>query len=211
MLSIFRPPPKRNEEPKPGNNPFPPGPQPPPIETAVRTPIPPPESKPPIIIKPPELTTSVQQTTMIGKGLTFKGEVTGKGSVRIEGQFFGTLDIGNEAIIGEGGIVEGNIRSKVVSVLGVLKGNVIAQEKIHIDTSGSMIGDIVAPRVIVAEGAVYKGRIDMDPKTLEEAKVTSVGVSTSPSDKKQSVPKRPSEPASGSGQSTAPPGPPPRA
>ncbi|MBN1355866.1 polymer-forming cytoskeletal protein [bacterium] len=103
-------------------------------------------------------------TTLIGKGLVFQGEIEGSGSVRVEGRFVGKLRISNEVIIGEEGLVEGDIQSKTVSVLGKLKGNVSAEDKITIDVSGSMIGDISAPRVVVAEGAVYKGKIDMESK-----------------------------------------------
>lgn len=110
-------------------------------------------------------TTNNSGITLISKGLIFNGEIKGNGSVRIEGSFSGTLDIDDEVIIGEEGRVEGNIKSKIVSVLGHLKGNITAAEKINIDTSGSIVGDIMAPRVVMAEGAVYKGRIDMDSKT----------------------------------------------
>jgi len=125
--------------------------------------------------QPPQLRTPTAQppatkTTIIGKGLLFKGEVSGKGSIRVEGQFVGTLNIGDEVIIGQGGDVDGNINSKNVSVLGTLRGNVEASDRIHIDGTGSMIGDIIAPRVVVAEGAVYKGKIDMEPKTQTHVK-----------------------------------------
>jgi len=107
-------------------------------------------------------------TTLIGKGLVFQGEVKGDGAVRVEGRLIGTVDVSSEVIIGEEGIVEGNVRSKIVSVLGKVQGNVVATDKITIDVSGSMLGDIIAPRVVVCEGAVYKGRIDMEPKADPE-------------------------------------------
>ncbi len=125
---------------------------------------PPPRPSP--TIRPAPHQTSNSGVTLISKGLVFNGEIKGNGSVRIEGTFSGTLDVDDEVIIGEDGRVEGNIKSKVVSVLGHLKGNIIAVDKINIDTSGSIIGDIVAPRVVMAEGAVYKGKIDMDAKTM---------------------------------------------
>ncbi len=103
-------------------------------------------------------------STLIGKGQTFNGEISGRGSIRVEGEFIGTIKVEDEVVIGKGGKVEGDIVSKVVTVVGEIKGNVEALEKINIEVDGSMIGDIVAPRVMVEEGAVYKGKIDMEPK-----------------------------------------------
>ncbi len=133
-------------------------------------------------------------TTIIGKGLVFNGEVNGEGSVRVEGKFVGTLDIGHEVIIGDGGNIEGNIRAKSVSVLGTLRGNVVALDKITIDITGAMYGDIVAPRVVVTEGAVYKGRIDMEPKTLksqggDKAKASQKNTPVKETEKKPDGPK----------------------
>ncbi|MBN1878953.1 polymer-forming cytoskeletal protein [bacterium] len=101
-------------------------------------------------------------STTIGKDLVFEGNVQGKGSIRVEGDFRGTLEVQNEVIIGKGGTVTGDIKADVVTVEGDLKGNVEARQKISINVTGTMLGDIIAPRVVVASGAVYKGRIDME-------------------------------------------------
>ena len=101
-------------------------------------------------------------STTIGKDLVFEGNVQGKGSIRVEGDFRGTLEVQNEVIIGKGGTVIGDIKANVVTVEGDLKGNVEARQKITINVTGTMLGDIVAPRVVVASGAIYKGRIDME-------------------------------------------------
>ncbi len=141
-------------------NPYPPKPEPAPA------PVQPPRESP--VPRAP-----VANTTIIGKGMIFDGELKGDGSVRIEGQVSGMINIKHEVIVGEGGFVNGNIKSKIVTVLGKLKGNVEAIDKITIDVSGSMIGDIIAPRVVVAEGAVYKGRIDMEQKAREPESKTA--------------------------------------
>jgi len=150
----------------------------------------------------PELKPPTSNTTIIGTGLVFKGEVNGEGSVRVEGKFVGTLEIGHEVIIGEGGTIEGNVRSKNVSVLGTLKGNVVALDKITIESSGAMYGDIIAPRVVVTEGAIYKGRIDMEPKTLKAQGGDKASHTQKQSEKKKAEP----EP-----QTEKTPGPPPKA
>ncbi len=151
--------------------------------------------------RPASHQTTGSGVTLISKGLVFNGEIKGNGSVRIEGTFSGTLDVDEEVIIGEDGRVEGNIKSKIVSVLGHLKGNIVAVDKINIDTSGSIIGDIVAPRVVMAEGAVYKGKIDMDSKT------TNAKASEPPKHFEGDA--GPLLPPSAQGAAANPPGPPP--
>ena len=116
--------------------------------------------------KIPDISSS--NSTLLGKGQLFNGEISGKGSLRVEGDFVGTIKIEDEVIIGKSGKVKGDIISKEVTVIGEIKGNVEALEKINIEVDGSMIGDIVAPRVMVEEGAVYKGRIDMEPKSSKK-------------------------------------------
>jgi cytoskeletal protein CcmA (bactofilin family) len=108
--------------------------------------------------------------TTVGRGMTFHGEVKGKGSIQVDGAFIGTLDLDDEVTIGEGGQVEGNITSRLVTVFGKLKGNVLASEKVSIKDRGAIIGDVIAPRVVVSDGAVFKGRIDMEPKTAAQAR-----------------------------------------
>ena len=135
-----------------------------PVPTPVRQPV---NSDTPKPIQRPvrsEPQIGPSSTTLIGNGIIFEGKVKGNGMVRVEGKFIGTIEVKNNVVIGDSGIVEGNIQSKSVSVLGKIIGNVNATDKITIDGSGSMIGDIMAPSVIVSEGAIYKGRIDMEPK-----------------------------------------------
>jgi len=109
-------------------------------------------------------------STTIGKDLIFEGNVKGKGSIRVEGEFKGTLEVQNEVIIGDGGSVIGDIHADVVTVEGHIQGNVEARQKININVTGTMIGDIIAPRVVVASGAVYKGRIDMEAALKKQQK-----------------------------------------
>lgn len=116
---------------------------------------------------------SITGSTTIGKDLVFEGTVKGSGSIRVEGVFQGTLEVQNEVIIGNGGVVKGDIKADVVTVEGELKGNVEARQKITINVTGTMHGDIIAPRVVVASGAVYKGRIDMDAASKKQQSAAS--------------------------------------
>ncbi|MBN1551245.1 polymer-forming cytoskeletal protein [bacterium] len=142
-------------------------------------------------------------TTLIGKGLVFSGEVKGDGTIRVEGKFVGTLDVNNEVIIGSEGLIEGDIKAKSVSVLGKLHGNVNASEKITIDVSGSMIGDIVAPRVVVSEGAIYKGRIDMEPQSgIHASKREKTPDAKTPHTPKQQQPPKPASQEQKNGNDT---------
>jgi cytoskeletal protein CcmA (bactofilin family) len=110
--------------------------------------------------------------TVVGKGMVFHGEIKGKGSLQIDGQFIGTLDIDDLVVVGESGQIEGDVHSKLILVHGKLKGNVSANDKVTINARGTMIGDIVAPRVVVSDGAIFKGRIDMESKTGLQQKPT---------------------------------------
>jgi len=161
MLTIFRTNKDKNSSNEPIRKP----------SVAQPTPMPDRLNHPPVPDKPiqaPKPSRQVAQparpvigATTIGKDLVFEGNVTGKGSIRVEGEFIGKLEVKNEVIIGKGGVVKGNIQAEIVTVEGQLTGNVTARQKININVTGTMIGDIIAPRVVVASGAVYKGRIDM--------------------------------------------------
>lgn len=178
MLTIFRTSKDRNQRPDDSQRRPPVSPQPPqkppqqvPPAKPAQQPVPP-QQRQPQKMPPKTAPSMVQSATTIGRDLVFEGNVSGKGSIRVEGEFNGRLEVQNEVIIGEGGRVNGDIIAEIVTVEGNLKGNVDARKKININVTGTMVGDIVAPRVVVASGAVYKGRIDMESalKNAQSAK-----------------------------------------
>ena len=99
----------------------------------------------------------------IGQSVQIKGELTGKEDLTIEGKVEGKITLNDHALtVGANGRIHGEIRAKSVVVVGEVDGNILADDKVEVAATGSMKGDIVAPRVILADGARFKGTIDMD-------------------------------------------------
>ena len=104
----------------------------------------------------------------IGKSVNIKGELNGSEDLNIEGQVEGKIELRNHVLtIGQNGRVCAEIIAKAVIVQGQVIGNINASERITIRENGSVDGDIVAPRISIAEGAMFKGKIDMQNKPAE--------------------------------------------
>lgn len=98
----------------------------------------------------------------IGKSLTIKGEVTGSESLFIDGRVEGSISLaGNRVSIGRNGTVSANIIAREVVVMGKVKGNLTASDRVEIRNEGSLIGDVVAQRIVIEDGAYFKGGIDI--------------------------------------------------
>jgi cytoskeletal protein CcmA (bactofilin family) len=100
--------------------------------------------------------------TIIGRGITIKGELFGEEDVRIEGRVEGKIQLTKNLLVGSSGVIEADVEADNIRIGGTVTGNLVAQNRVEIVASGTMIGDIKAPRVIVAEGAHFKGNVDMD-------------------------------------------------
>src|SRR5687767_15191342 len=101
----------------------------------------------------------------IGKSVVIKGELNGSEDLTIEGQVEGKIELKEHALtIGPNGKIKAQVFAKSVIVLGEVHGNVTASEKVDIRDGGSVDGDIVSPRVAIAEGAHFRGSVDMQRK-----------------------------------------------
>ena len=101
----------------------------------------------------------------IGKSVVIKGELNGSEDLTIEGHVEGTIQLREHVLtIGPNGRIKAQVFAKSVVVLGEVTGNVTASEKVDIRDNGSVDGDIVAPRVAIAEGAHFRGSVDMQRK-----------------------------------------------
>ena len=106
----------------------------------------------------------------IGKSVVIKGELNGSEDLTIEGQVEGKIELMEHALtIGPNGKIKAQIFAKSVIVLGEVNGNVTASEKVDIREGGSVDGDIVSPRVAIAEGAHFRGSVDMQRKGPQPA------------------------------------------
>ncbi|HET9192905.1 MAG TPA: polymer-forming cytoskeletal protein [Vicinamibacterales bacterium] len=101
----------------------------------------------------------------IGKSVVIKGELNGSEDLTIEGHVEGKIELKDHVLtIGPNGKIKAQVHAKSVIVLGEVNGNVTATEKVDIRDGGSVDGDIVSPRVAIAEGAHFRGTVDMQRK-----------------------------------------------
>jgi cytoskeletal protein CcmA (bactofilin family) len=101
----------------------------------------------------------------IGKSVVIKGELNGSEDLTIEGHVEGTIQLRDHVLtIGPNGRIKAQVFAKSVIVLGEVTGNVTASDKVDIRDNGSVDGDIIAPRVAIAEGAHFRGSVDMQRK-----------------------------------------------
>ena len=115
----------------------------------------------PVTMPRPVVTTTSDQAT-IGKSLVIKGEVTGSESLYIDGLVEGSINLsGNRVTIGRNGVVSANISAREIVVLGKVRGNLTASDRVDIRSDGSLTGDVVAARISIEDGAFFKGGIDI--------------------------------------------------
>jgi cytoskeletal protein CcmA (bactofilin family) len=123
-----------------------------------------------------------QEQASIGKSLVIKGEVSGSESLYIDGRVEGSIMLpGNRVTIGRNGVVAANVTAREIVVIGKLKGNLTASDRVDIRNEGSLTGDVVAQRISIEDGAFFKGGIDIrkpghqdskDSNRMEPAKVS---------------------------------------
>jgi cytoskeletal protein CcmA (bactofilin family) len=115
----------------------------------------------------PETTKSqnARDVVNIGKSVVIKGELNGSEDLTIEGHVEGRIELRDHVLtIGPNGKIKAELFAKAVVVLGEVIGNVSASEKVDIRENGSVEGDITSPRVAIAEGAHFRGSVDMANK-----------------------------------------------
>jgi len=136
-------------------------------------------SSEPTPVPRPVAASAADQAT-IGKSLVIKGEVTGSESLYIDGRVEGSINLaGNRVTVGRNGVVSANINAREIVVLGKVRGNLTASDRVDIRSDGSLTGDVVAARISIEDGAFFKGGIDIrkggqKPNGEESKPTTSV-------------------------------------
>ena len=98
----------------------------------------------------------------IGKSISIKGDLTGNEDLVLEGKVEGKVELpNNQLTVGANGVVKAEIKAKSVVVVGKVTGNIRGTERIEIQATGVVDGDVSAPRLVVAEGAQIDGAIEM--------------------------------------------------
>ncbi len=117
----------------------------------------------------------------IGKSLIIKGEVSGSESLYIDGKVEGAINLpGNRVTVGRNGQVAANIMAREIVVLGKVRGNCQASDRVDIRSEGSLTGDVIAARISIEDGAFFKGGIDIRKPGAADGKggTAAAGAST---------------------------------
>src|SRR6266850_2600270 len=100
-------------------------------------------------------------TAWIGQGVVIEGRITSAQDLRIDGKVEGTIEVGDHLlIVGKGAAVKANLVARSILISGTVVGNVTATERLDLQATGSVEGDINSPRLVMVDGAVVKGRVD---------------------------------------------------
>ncbi len=165
---------------------------------------PPAESKPPARPakseprQPAKAKSSASESTHIANGSKVVGRISGAADLVIDGVVDGEIDLESQVVVGSEGRVEGKILARSVEVGGRVMGNVQGFERVEVLATGSLEGDVMSPRVVIAEGAFFKGKVEMTDKI---ARPTSKGaVSTGPAQAPQGNKQKPGQHRSGGQQ-----------
>ena len=100
--------------------------------------------------------------TVIGSGLTIEGELSSDEEVVVHGTVRGAVKSADAVSVGDGGTVEADVSGTSVSIAGQVTGNVTANDRVDIQAGGRLVGDVTSARLTIADGASFKGNVDMD-------------------------------------------------
>jgi len=137
---------------------------------------PPRREEPPAISRPAtdmpaSSTGSATRVAMIGEGVSITGDVTAKSNLKVEGRVEGrAITSSHDVEVAESGLVKASISAATVKISGAVAGDISGSEKVLITKTGRVQGNIVAPRVQLDDGALFRGTIDMNPAQPANAK-----------------------------------------
>jgi cytoskeletal protein CcmA (bactofilin family) len=102
-----------------------------------------------------------RQTTYIAPGSRIEGTISGPTELYVEGAIEGRLELENSVVVGEPGSVSGEITARSVRIGGKVQATVKARERVEVLSGGRLEGNVAAPRVVITDGAFFKGQIEM--------------------------------------------------
>jgi cytoskeletal protein CcmA (bactofilin family) len=102
--------------------------------------------------------------TVIGTSIVIDGEISGDEDLVIQGTVKGRISLKESLYVEGSGVIEADIETANVEVSGQVTGNIAASDKVELKADCKVVGDIRAPRILIADGAVFKGNVDMDVK-----------------------------------------------
>jgi cytoskeletal protein CcmA (bactofilin family) len=126
--------------------------------------------------EPPESVPDASHRATIGRSITIRGEVRGDEDLLIQGQVDGSVDLDQHSVtVGREGRVKANITGRLVTVEGEVEGDLQAQEQVVLHSSARVKGDITAPRVVLEDGASFRGLVDMGVSGGKAARAEAAG------------------------------------
>lgn len=102
--------------------------------------------------------------TVIGSSIVIDGEISGDEDLVIQGTVKGKISLRESLFVEGSGVVEADIETQNVEIAGRVTGNIQATDKVELKADCRVVGDVKAPRILIADGASFKGNVDMDSK-----------------------------------------------
>jgi cytoskeletal protein CcmA (bactofilin family) len=99
---------------------------------------------------------------IIGKGIQIRGNLSGSGDLIVEGRVEGHVSLQDHITVDDSGTVVADIETRELTVNGKMSGNIDATQRVSISSTATVIGDVRAPRVVIEDGARFRGNIEMD-------------------------------------------------
>ena len=100
--------------------------------------------------------------TVIGEGLSIEGDLTSEEEVVVQGNLRGKLSTTDSVSVGNSAVIEADVTAQSLTIAGQVTGDVTATERVDLQAGGRLIGDVKAARLTIADGASFKGNVDMD-------------------------------------------------
>jgi cytoskeletal protein CcmA (bactofilin family) len=122
------------------------------------------------IVEKPKAALSQNETSYFGKNLMIKGRVSGNGDIIILGRLEGEFDLRGQVKIAQSANINGEVKADVISVNGSVQGSLAAKERIHLDQTARIEGQIITPRLSITEGASFDGEIKMRDRSSKPSK-----------------------------------------
>lgn len=163
----------------------------------------PPAEEKPVVARPapdvsaPQVSTASGKTAMVGEGISITGDVAANSNLKVEGRIEGRAVTSSQDVeVSESGVIKAAISGRVIRIAGAVAGDITGKEKVVISKSGRVQGNIVAPRVQLDDGALFRGSIDMTPAEPSKESKPAAAPAARPA-----VESKPAAPASSGGQS----------
>jgi cytoskeletal protein CcmA (bactofilin family) len=99
--------------------------------------------------------------TIIGSTIVIDGEVSSSEDLLVHGKIKGRVTVQQDLYVGQSGTVEAEVETGNLEISGRVNGNIVARQKVEIATGGQAVGDVKAQRILIADGAIFKGNVDM--------------------------------------------------